>query len=600
MHGYAWIHPDDEQRCLSDLARHGSWRGEYIHILNSGYQLVVESTVNMLTPETGGGMVAVIRDVTQTKRLEAKARKRSEELTRANEDLLHFAYAVSHDLQTPLRNIVSFVQLLSAKCRQSLDGQLNELIGFTVEAAKRMSLMLDDLLRFAQAAGEKADITEDVKLEDALSAALEVLQSAVEESHAVITHDALPEVHFEKGQMVQLLQNLIGNSLKYSRPGTAPRVHITSTRSGQEWLVTVRDNGIGFDSQYSERIFGVFKRLHDKEVAGTGLGLTICKRIVERRGGRIWADAEPGKGAAFHFTIPDLEQQIQGAPAMTWDEMRSFLVQRSFQPSHIGEVSKAIDLAPAILREPDGTIMFWTQGAKRLFGFDEAEALGKQLSVLLRKELSVSRDAEESALARDGEWKGEMKAYRSDNSVVWLAVHEVLYRDGNGRPKSVVEVYSDITPLKQAEAALMHSIEQRDLALSAAQLGVWRWDQRTGAVEWSPTLERMLGMAPGSFEGTFEAFQERLHPDDRRPLDEQIERAFAAAADYHIENRLRHVNGKYVWVRGQGGVILDEEKRKIGLVGVVWDISERKQRENEPTARVEPGQPEMPSNRADL
>jgi PAS domain S-box-containing protein len=581
MHGYAWIHKDDEQRCLSDLARHGSWTGEYIHILNSGSQLVVQSTVNILDPAAGGGMVAVIRDVTERKRSELKSQQQLAALTRANEDLLHFAYAVSHDLQAPLRTVISFVQLLSAKYKEHFAGQAGDFLRFIVEAASHMSLMLGGLLRFAEAAGEKADFTKQVFLEHALSIAIASLNSAIEESHAVVTHGGLPTVFADSGQMVSLLQNLIGNSIKYRKPDTPPRVHISAVRSGKGWHVTVRDNGIGFDSKDSERIFGVFKRLHGKEFAGTGIGLTICRRFVEQRGGRIWAEGKPGDGAALHFTIPDPPEQIEAAPPMPWDEMRCYLDKRSFHPSRIGEVSKALDLAQAIVREFDGTIVFWTQGAERLFGFADTEALGKQLHVLLHSELPSSREAVESALMQDGEWKGEMKAYKRDNTILWLVVHKVLYRDGNGQPKSVVEVFNDITALKRVEDALVHSIEQRDLALNAAQLGIWRWDSRTGVVEWSPILESILGMAPGSFEGTFEAFKERLHPDDRQALHEQIEKAFNSGTEYAIENRLRHTNGQYVWVRGQGRAILDEEKRGVGLVGVVWDISERKHRDND-------------------
>jgi PAS domain S-box-containing protein len=453
LHGYAWINKEDELQSLTDLARHGRWKGEYIHILHNGSQIVVQITVNILEPAVGGGMVAIIRDVTERKSSELKSHKQSAELTRANEDLLHFAYAVSHDLRTPIRTVVSFVQLLAAECGQNLDGQASELLRFIVEAASGLNQMLGDLLRFAQAAGEKADFTEPISLEDALSTAIAALSSSVEESHAVITHDGLPMVFADGGQMVQLFQNLIGNSLKYRKPGVPPRVQISASRSAGEWHLTVRDNGIGFDSKDSDYIFRVFKRLHGKEFAGNGIGLTICKRIVERRGGRIWADAKPGDGATFHFTIPDSQdpdsrESIQGTPAMAWDEMHRFLDRRSLNTSQIGEVAKALDLAQAIVRDLDGTIVFWTKGAERLFGFGENEALGKKLHELLRSELSISREAVEAALMRDGEWAGEMKIHRGDNGIVWLAVHKVLYRDSNGRVKSVVEVYNDITSLK--------------------------------------------------------------------------------------------------------------------------------------------------------
>jgi PAS domain S-box-containing protein len=444
LHGYAWINKGDELRCLTDLARQGSWKGEYIHILNNGSRIVVQSTVNILEPAAGGGMVAVIRDITERKSSELKSTKHSAELTRANEDLLDFAYAVSHDLKTPLRTVVSFVQLLADQYGPDFDEQATELLRFIVEAASGMNRMLDDLMQFAHSAGERSDFTERVMLEDALSAAIAALNSSAEETHAVITHDELPVVVADAGQMVQLFQNLIGNSLKYRKPGEPPRVHISANRSEQEWVLTVRDNGIGFDSKDAEYIFRVFKRLHGKEIVGNGIGLTICKRIVERRGGRIWAEAKPREGAAFYFTIPDSQEPIQGAPAMAWDEML-----RSFNPSRIGEISKALDLAQVIVRDPDGTIVYLTKGAVRLFGFGENEAFGKKLHSLLRAELAMSHEAVEAALLRDGEWTGEMKVYRSNNTSVWLAVHKVECRDRDGRLKLVVEVFNDITSLKR-------------------------------------------------------------------------------------------------------------------------------------------------------
>ncbi len=585
MHGYAWLAPEDEAACLADLTERGSWKGEYIHILLNGTQLVVHSTVNVLASESGGGMVAVIRDITSRKQAELQRQSQASQLARANEDLLHFAYAVSHDLQAPVRTIVAFSQMLALTCKAALDEKGSQLLGYLVDAGARMSTMIRDLLEFAQVAGGPVQFSGNVSLENVLETALANLRSAIEETAADITCDPLPAVAGDAGQLVQLFQNLIGNSLKYRKPGTTPRIHVSVRKTNSELEISVQDNGVGFDPHHSERIFGVFQRLHGKEFAGTGIGLTICKRIVERRGGRIWAEGKPGEGATFSFSIPASLEAIHAAPPMDWERLHTVLENRPAEAetavpsSHFDELFKALDLAQAIVRKLDGSILIWTKGAERLFGWLASEAVGQQLHELLRTELPRPIAEIEAALLRTGEWTGELKAYKHDGSAVWLASHKILYRDGSGRPQSVIEVHNDITTLKETEAALVRSSEQRDLALRAAQMGVWRWDSRTGVVEWSETLERMLGMEPGSFEGTFEAFQKRSHPDSWAQTQESIARAFQHGPDYTIENRLRKNDGTYCWVRGQGRAVFDENNQPAGLVGVVWDISERKQNE---------------------
>jgi PAS domain S-box-containing protein len=582
MHGYAWLAPEDEARCLADLTERGSWKGEYIHILRDGSQLVVHCTVNVLGSE-GGGMVAVIRDITGRKQAERKKEQQAAQLARANEELLHFAYAVSHDLQAPVRTIVAFSQMLALTYKPTLDERGSQLLSYLADAGARMSAMIRDLLEFAQVAGGQVQLSGDVSLEEVLETALENLRSGIEETGAAVSHDPLPTVAGDAGQLIQLFQNLIGNSLKYRKPDSAPRIHVSVEQSGAERVVSIRDNGIGFEPQHAERIFGVFQRLHGKEFAGTGIGLTICKRIVERRGGRIWADGRPGEGATFSFSIPDSVEAIHAAPPMDWDRLHTVLEshpdhEESAVPTgHFDELFKTLDLAQAVVRKLDGTILIWTKGAERLFGWRAAEAVGQHLHEFLRTELPQPLAEIEGALLRSGEWIGELKAHKRDGQAVWLASHKILYRDGSGRPQSVIEVHNDISALKEAEAALVRSSEQRDLALRAGQMGVWRWDSRTGEVEWSETLERMLGMEPGTFEGTYEAFQRRSHPDDWRQTRETIAEAFERGPDYTIENRLLKKDGSYCWVRGQGRVVFDENKQPAGLIGVVWDISGRRQ-----------------------
>ena len=582
VHGYAWLDKEDEQRSLEDLAQRGSWKGEYIHLLKDGSQIVVHSTVNVLPAEAGGGMVAVIRDITGRKQEEMRTKEQTQQLARANEDLLHFAYAVSHDLLAPLRTITSFSQLLGLKYKAKLGAEGGKFIQWIVDAGTRMDTMLRDLLRFATVAGGDAELDKNVSLNEVLSTALASLRTMVAETQAVITQQSLPAVAGNTGQLVQLFQNLIGNALKYHKPGTAPIVHVTAERSGQETIVNIRDNGLGFESKYAERIFGVFERLHGKEFSGTGIGLTICKRIVERRGGRIWAEGKPGEGATFSFSIPDATVAVQAAPAMDWGRVRAVLENHAALPvpaGHFDELFKLLDLAPAMVRKLDGTILIWTKGAERLFEWTEAEAVGKNLHELTKSEFSTPLTGIESDLLRNGEWSGEFKARKRDGTAIWLATHTILHRDGSGRPESVIEVHNNITPLKEAQAALARSSEMRDLALAAAHMGVWRWDTRTGVVEWSETLEALLGMPPGSFEGTFEAFKKRNHPDHWGETQAAIDKAFQSGTDYQVETRLLRNDGSYCWVRGQGNVIFGENNEPAGLIGVVFDISERKQRD---------------------
>lgn len=591
IHGNSLVTPEAEPHAMADLARHGSWTGENTHIGRNGVEILVSSTVNTLSTESGGGLVAIIRDISNQKRadleMQDQLKRHALQLTRANEDLLHFAYAVSHDLQSPLRTVKSFAQLLALKYKAKLDDQAGDFIRLIVDGASRMDTMLHDLLQFAKVAGGEAEFHDQVSLEEAVSNAIQNLRSGIEETHAVITHDPVPTVAGDAGQFAQLFQNLIGNSLKYRSPDVAPRIHISAEQTPGEWVITVSDNGIGFEPAYAEKIFGVFQRLHSSEFAGTGIGLSICKRIVERRGGRIWAAAQPGRGATFSFSIPSngTVAQVGSQPF----QLAQLDLNGSFNglppdktspaPSHFDELFHTLALAQAVVRNMAGDIVIWTQGSERLFGYSQQEAVGRSLHALIQTESAITLQEIETALLRDGEWTGELKARKRDGSTVWLATHKALYRDGSGRPKSVIEVHNDITALKEAQAALSRSSQQRDLAFDAARIGVWQWDLRANRIEWSRTLEQLLGMQPGSFDGSFESFQERLHPDDRHPLQEQIARAFNNGPGYSIENRLRHSDGHYLWVRGQGRVLTDDCDEPAGLIGVVWSIHELKQQE---------------------
>jgi PAS domain S-box-containing protein len=248
--------------------------------------------------------LSILRDVTERKRAEQALARQAAELRRSNADLQDFAYVTSHDLQEPLRTIASFAQLLGQRYHDRLDEQANEFIDYIVSGVHRMKTLIDALLHYSQVVnGEPAPLL-PVRLADVVHAATMNLQGVIEESHSRVTYGELPTVRGSHLQLVQLFQNLIGNAIKY-RGADAPEVSINAESHGGEWIISVRDNGIGISREHLDRIFGVFKRLHGREIPGTGIGLAICRRIVERHGGRIWVESAPGAGSTFYFTLPN-------------------------------------------------------------------------------------------------------------------------------------------------------------------------------------------------------------------------------------------------------------------------------------------------------
>jgi signal transduction histidine kinase len=231
-----------------------------------------------------------------------RARQAEEALRRSNDELQQFAYMVSHELNEPLRMVASYTQLLANRYAGKLDQAAEDYMAITVSAAKRMQSFVQDMLNFSSA-GAPDHLIQPVSAEAVLATALFELQLIVRESGAIIAHDPLPTVHVAEAGLVRLFANLIGNSIKYRRAET-PRIYISASERDGFWQFGFRDNGIGIDPQYFDQIFAVFKRLHGGEYPGSGIGLALCKRIVENHGGTIWLESTPGEGATFYFTIP--------------------------------------------------------------------------------------------------------------------------------------------------------------------------------------------------------------------------------------------------------------------------------------------------------
>jgi PAS domain S-box-containing protein len=260
-----------------------------------GSEIPVEIGLSPIQMDQATFVLASVVDISPRKRAE-------EELRRSNEELERFAYVASHDLQEPLRTVTSYMQLLSRRYRDQLTGDAVEFIDFAVAGAKRMQRLIQDLLAFSRV-GTRGGALVAVDAGAIANAVAANLKAAIDEAHAQVTFEPLPRVMADPGQLEQLLTNLVANALKF-RGADPPQVHVSARGEGRFIRISVRDNGIGIDSQFFDRIFVIFQRLHGREdYPGTGVGLAVCKKIVERHGGRIWVDSMPGAGATFHFTL---------------------------------------------------------------------------------------------------------------------------------------------------------------------------------------------------------------------------------------------------------------------------------------------------------
>jgi PAS domain S-box-containing protein len=270
-----------------------------------GSEFPIEIMLSPLEGTEGILVTAAIRDITDHKRAEEELARQAKELVRSNADLQQFAYVASHDLQEPLRMVASYTQLLAQRYKGRLDSDADEFIAYAVDGAHRMQRLIGDLLAYCRVGTVGMELRK-TSSGAALEQALLNLQDAIEKSVGVVTHDALPTVVADGAQLVQLFQNVVGNAIKY-RSAELPHVHVSAKKNGgHEWIFSLRDNGLGIDPKYFEKIFVMFQRLHDREESsGTGIGLTVCKKIAERHGGRMWVESEPGKGSTFYFALPE-------------------------------------------------------------------------------------------------------------------------------------------------------------------------------------------------------------------------------------------------------------------------------------------------------
>ncbi len=271
------------------------------------YKLHLEELVATRTAELIRANEQLQQDISGRNRAQQELTRKLEELARSNADLEQFAYVASHDLQEPLRMVISYTQLLARRYQGKLDASADEFIGFAVDGASRMQHLIQDLLSYSRLTtrGKSLQSTETGA---ACNAALENLQESIENSNARVSVGSLPTVLADATQLVQLFQNLIGNAIKYCNE-RRPEIRVDARPNGNEWVFSVQDNGIGIEPQYFERIFQMFQRLHTrKDYSGTGIGLAICRKIAERHGGKIWVESHPGQGSTFLFTIPRAER----------------------------------------------------------------------------------------------------------------------------------------------------------------------------------------------------------------------------------------------------------------------------------------------------
>jgi len=296
---YAYL----DEKAIKEMTETGiSAPFEKEYIRKDGSRVPIRLNAALLKGERDIG-ICFIQDIAARKRDEEALKQKTTDLERSNKELEQFAYVASHDLQEPLRMVSSYTQLLAQRYEGQLDDKAKKYIDYAVDGAVRMQRLINDLLIYSRV-GTRGKPFEPTDSHSVLGEVLRNLQATIEESQAIITNDDLPTVRADASQFAQVFQNLIGNAIKF-RLDSPPHIHVSARDQGHKWVFSVADNGIGIDPQYKDRLFAIFQRLHTKqEYPGTGIGLALCKKIVERHGGKIWFESEPGKGSTFFFSIP--------------------------------------------------------------------------------------------------------------------------------------------------------------------------------------------------------------------------------------------------------------------------------------------------------
>ncbi len=332
----AWIrriHPDDRERVANSRQqcieqRLSDWKYDYRAILPDGRTRWIEGRSHLLFSRRGAleRIVGVNIDVTDRKELEQGLVERSKELAQSNEELERFAYAVSHDLQEPLRTISMMAELFRRRNASSLDAESNHLLDTILSSTARMKQLIQDVLELARAGNQSAAAEILVESQAIAELAVENLRVAASQKAAHIVIDRLPPVCANREQLLRVFQNLIGNAIKY-HSDKPPEIRISASSQGDDWVFSVRDNGIGVDPKYHKKIFESFQRLHSRsEYEGSGLGLATCKRIVQRHRGRIWVESQPGQGSTFYFTLPknrEFPQPVYSLPRKPADKTQA-------------------------------------------------------------------------------------------------------------------------------------------------------------------------------------------------------------------------------------------------------------------------------------
>jgi PAS domain S-box-containing protein len=276
------------------------------HVLLGGkpVELWLEASADPILMDGRKHVVLALNNITSRKLVEKSLQQTADELARSNRDLEQFAYVASHDLQEPLRMVAGYLQLLEERYKGQLDEKADKFIDYAVDGSERMSSMIRDLLAYSRVNARQENLDE-VDANAAFSVALQNLGASVKESSAVVTRDELPTIRGDSMQLAMVFQNLIGNAIKFRIADRDPKIHVSAKKESNHWIFEVKDNGIGFEQQYEDKIYMIFQRLHGHgHYPGTGIGLAICKRIIERHGGKIWATSAPGEGSTFFFTVP--------------------------------------------------------------------------------------------------------------------------------------------------------------------------------------------------------------------------------------------------------------------------------------------------------